>query len=526
MHNVFLLIKVYFNSFIGGIAKSKKIGKYLNALLLVGLVGLLMIAFFTYSAYTLTKEFVSLDNVNYSYAGYAIFSTCSNIILMTLLFIALRSTAPTRSSDANLLLSMPIKKSEMIIAKSLVSYLIDLMALISFILPNFIIYAILVKTASKWLIFRGLLILLVMPLFINGVSTIIGNLINKFTKKMKLVSLIQFILLLILMALFLVFNFTINDILTKNLNIGLSEVLDKVWIIRIFYKFIINNQFLYFLLIGLVALGLYSVGVIIRKNEFGKEVVYLKSETKTLKYAKNSAFFDILKKEANRFFTSPLYMLNSSFGAILVVGASIYVLVKGRGVIDSIVMQILKLDANNSPYVVLLLASAFLSTVCTTYCTISLEGKSFWILKSLPISEKTIFYGKISFNFILSSITGLIATIFICLVFGFQYLLIYLPFIILLALLISSLGLYLNLVFPKMEWESETVPIKQSISLLVVMAVSLFIPIIFLAFYLLIKALINQTLIIMIFDLILLILNFIIYKLLNNKGIKLFKSIN
>lgn len=526
MNNVFLLIKNYINSFFGSIAKNKRVGKYLNAVLFVGIVSFLMLTFFVYSSYVLTKEFIMLDNVNYSYAGFAIFSTCSNLVLMSFLMIVLKSTAPTKSTDGDLLLSMPIKKWQIIVAKSIASYFFDFIALLGFIFPSFVIYVILVKTASLWIMIRGLAVIIIMPLLLNGLSTIIGNIINKLTKKMKLVSLVQMILLIGLIICFFAFNFMINDILTKNEGISLTDSLDKIWLIKIFYDYIINNKVAYFLIILFVAILCYGLGTILRTSEIGREKVYTQNNQHKLKYGKKSAFANIYTKEANRYFTSPIYIMNTSMGVILVIVAAAYVMMNGREIVDTIVMQVLKLDQSHSPFVVLLIAAAFLATICTTYCSISLEGKSFWILKSLPINEKTIFYGKIMFNVTISSVAGIISTILICMVFGFKYLFVYLSFIILLSFLISSLGLYFNLLYPKMQWDSEVVPIKQSMSVLVIMAIGFIIPIIFLTIYLLINMFINKYIIIFIFDLLLIIVNLVVYQLINKKGAKLFRSIS
>lgn len=526
MNNIKLLIKNYFNSFIGGFAKNKKIGKYLNAILFIGIVSILLLVFFCYSAYTMTKEFINLDNVNYSYAGYAIYSACSNLIMMTILFIILRSTAPSKSNDAELLLSMPIKRNEIIIAKSITNYFFDLITLMGFSFPNFLIYFLMVKTAKFSMVIRSLIIIIILPLFINGMANIIGNLINKLTKKLKLVSLIQTILLLALIALFLFYNFSLNDILTNNLDLSLDEILDKVFIIKLFYKFIMNNNLLYFLIIISLSLIIYFLGIIIRKNELGKETYFKKNDSKIIKYQSNSPFKAILKKEANRFFTNPMYIMNTSFGVILVIGASIYVMITGRALVDSMVEKILKISSTNSPYIVLMLAASFISTVCTTYCSISLEGKTFWILKSIPLKETTILYAKIIFNVILAGTSGIIASIMICFVFGFKYLLMYISFILLLVILISSIGMYLNLLYPKMEWDSDIVPIKQSMSVLIAMSIGFVIPIILMIIYIILQPYLNSNVIIIIFNLILISLNFILYKLINTKGIKLFNTIN
>ena len=102
----------------------------------------------------------------------------------------------------------------------------------------------------------------------------------------------------------------------------------------------------------------------------------------------------------------------------------------------------------------------------TTNSAISLEGKSFWILKMLPVSLDKIFISKIMVN-----LTILIPTIII----GgtFFGIILHLSFIEFLFIYLTPLaygifasvnGLLLNITFPRFDYESEVRVIKQSMA--------------------------------------------------------------
>lgn len=524
MRNICLLMKNYCNTFIGSFAKSKKVGKYVVALTIIIVSSLAMLAFFTYNSYVITSEFIKLSD-NYEYANFAMFYNCATLLMMTGLMIVMRAAVPAQVTDADLLQSLPIKKNQIIIAKSLTAYFLDFIVLFIFLFPSFIIFVILVKGAAISIIFRSLLMILLVPLLSNGLSVLIGTLINSFAKKTRFVSLVQTVLMLVLIALFFVFNYYINGILTKSSNLNLDEVVNKIFLVKFVYQFILNNKIIYFVILLLASVLIYGFSVFIRSITFGRKHSYYQNKHTNLEYVQKSPFRVLLKKESSRFFSLPIYVMNVIIGLVIMIGMAGYILFKGRDFIDVIIVNILKGDLTSTPYFLAFVACALIGTVCTTYCSISLEGKTFWILKAHPINEMTIFKAKIAFNLILSGSGILISSIILSLAFGFQYLIVFLILPLLSALFTAQFGLLLNLIYPRLEWESETVPIKQSIAVLIVMGVGGVIPLILLVAFILLSSLIPPLLIILLDIIILIILNILIYRLLKTKGTKLFKEI-
>ena len=102
----------------------------------------------------------------------------------------------------------------------------------------------------------------------------------------------------------------------------------------------------------------------------------------------------------------------------------------------------------------------------TTNSSISLEGKSLWIIKMLPVSTSKIFASKIMVN-----LTVLLPTaIIVCTFFGIYLKLSLVNFIFTYlisfaySIFTSVLGLLLNLLFPKFDYDNEVRVIKQSLA--------------------------------------------------------------
>lgn len=153
---------------------------------------------------------------------------------------------------------------------------------------------------------------------------------------------------------------------------------------------------------------------------------------------------------------------------ILMAGGSIYLLFN-RNLVVTGISEILQGNSNLLLMIsqTLIIGIVFFGQMtCTTSSSISLEGKSLWIMKSLPITIKQIFWSKILLNVVVIMIPSSISLLMLGLTFGFNplYYLTGLLFIIASALGVSMFGLLMNLFFPKLEYENEQEVIKQSLA--------------------------------------------------------------
>ena len=100
----------------------------------------------------------------------------------------------------------------------------------------------------------------------------------------------------------------------------------------------------------------------------------------------------------------------------------------------------------------------------TSVSSISLEAKTLWILRSIPVDIKTVFKAKALTNIIIQLPVAVIAIAVICIVIGFSLVQSLLLFAIAVVVLLAAsyAGLVVNLLVPKLNWQNETQVIKQS----------------------------------------------------------------
>ncbi len=94
--------------------------------------------------------------------------------------------------------------------------------------------------------------------------------------------------------------------------------------------------------------------------------------------------------------------------------------------------------------------------------SVSLEGKSLWILQSLPVSRREIINSKLGLHFLVTAPASALFTLAAAVVFRFSLisgvLAVLLPPAV--VLLLGEIGLMLNLRFPVFDWENEAYPVN------------------------------------------------------------------
>lgn len=197
------------------------------------------------------------------------------------------------------------------------------------------------------------------------------------------------------------------------------------------------------------------------------------SDTVTAKYNRNArqkasgVFPALLKRELGRFTASPAYMLNCGFGVIIMPIAGILLLFRGA-TLRSMLFELF--DSRTGT--IAILAAAVVCLVSTmndmTAPSVSLEGKTLWILRSMPVTTQQIFRAKLAMQLLLSGISVLFAAICICIAFAVPIgstIAVSLACLSLVVLL-AEFGLFLDLKKPNLNWTTEITPIKQSSSVM------------------------------------------------------------
>ena len=187
------------------------------------------------------------------------------------------------------------------------------------------------------------------------------------------------------------------------------------------------------------------------------------------KQRRRSSLVALYRKELRRYFASSIYVVNTFIGYFLAVFISLAILIFGTEAI----LKELTLPSGLEMQLIPFLLAAVCAISPTTTSAISIEGKQWWVLKTLPVNSEIVFISKILVNLTIALPCYILSTILLCIGLkptGLDLLwLILIPLIY--NLFTAVLGLVINIKMPMFSWESETVPVKQSRAVIVTMMI-------------------------------------------------------
>lgn len=175
----------------------------------------------------------------------------------------------------------------------------------------------------------------------------------------------------------------------------------------------------------------------------------------------------LLRKEAARFFHTPIYLFNTGFGLILLLAATVAACWQKDALLAWLGQEAGIALTGGQQFAAAAGCICFLlSTVSTTSVSLSLEGRSFWLLKSLPVPAAQILRAKVWFNLLAGwpltwcCVLALWARLGFTPAQGISLL----ACTAALIWFLSLLGMAANLLFPRLDAENDTVICKQSLS--------------------------------------------------------------
>lgn len=459
--------------------------------------------------------------------GYAL--TISGIV--TLFFTFLKTNGVLfAAKDYEFLMALPIPTKTIVTSKFMSMYLNNLLFCMLVMIPMAVGYSFW-NSVSGMFVIMWLFGILLAPLFPMTIAAFIGMCIISFGAKFKRKALVEILCSALLLVGIFGGSFWLQKSSLNNQEVLLatlsnagtvvSQMIHKIYPLSAFFDEGVNNgkvvPFIAFAAISILVFVLFVeiCGRIYRKIHTKLQSHQTHSNYKLGELKSSPLLLALAKKEAKRFFSSSLYMLNMGIGlimALLAAGASLFIGVDR--VIDG--MDISNIDAIKPVISVIIpFVIAMIVNMCnTTAVSLSLEGKNLWIVQSLPISNAILIKGKMLFNVMLVLPVSLICSI----VFAFAlkvsvgYVCLYLLFSVASVCFSTALGAWINLHFPNYEWENEVEVIKQGMGSMIGIfsGMLLYLVLAFAAFFLSSK--IPEEIIILLATLILLLMGLVIYR--------------
>lgn len=372
------------------------------------------------------------------------------------------------SKDNDLLLSLPIPVNVIMASRLLTVYLMGLMYSIVVILPAVIVYWVTVSVSAGE-IFGCLLLILLISVFVLTLSCALGWVVAKISLKLKNKSFITVVISLAFIGGYYFFYFKaqtlIQDLLANAAVYG-EKIKGAAYPLYLFGRVGAGDAFA-MLIVSAVILALFGLIWVLISRSFLKIATSsgntAKKVYKETAVKQKSIAAALLVKEFGRFTASPNYMLNCGLGILLLPICGAMLLWKGSAVI-SVLNEIFGERAGCVPVLLCAVVCTLASMNDMAAPSVSLEGKSLWLMQSLPVTPWQVLRGKLGMQLILTEIPVLFCIICIAFIYPFNTLeLILTALVPMLYVLLSALfGLFLGLKMPNLNWTSEITPIKQS----------------------------------------------------------------
>lgn len=482
MSNLKILLKNNFNLLLGrlqGKRKRKSTGVAI-LLLVLGMVGIF--ALYSLQAWSMFKGLGG-----FGLGKLCVFHGIITTLTVMLIIGIMRVTGKAKGNDSDFLLSLPIKKRDIIISKMVNKYLFDLFFSVVLLLPYIVMYEITAPTFSAMVLIFGIISVLFLPLLSVGISQIMEFIVIRLFNKIKigniLKSLIPTAIYIALMVLLLTKTGGYGSVQFDSMEAYFADR----WISNQILQFIFDQKLLSILVFAALTLLPITIGTILQISIYGKNFgVYTNKQKDVTLKKEQKPFRHLLKKEIINYFTTPAYLVNTIIGPILIVVASVVIAVFGT---DSILGALgLSFKASDLAFVFAMIINLLISTTSISSVSVSLEGKTIWLLRSLPISANQVFLAKLAIPLILVLPTTLIASIIFGILLSSAISALIIFGITLLFLLITDIaGIMINLWFPKLNWENETQVVKQSLSVLLSMVLNGVLALVPVAIYLIFK---------------------------------------
>ena len=376
--------------------------------------------------------------------------------------------------DNEFLLSLPIPSRTIILARVAGVYITSLMYSAIVWIPAMIAYWLIVPVSAANIVFP-ILLTFVIALFVSVLSCILGWVVALIASKTKGKSFLTVILTLVFLGVYYFIYFkvmnSLEDIITRLDSIGtiVSSRLHYVWLIGM----AADGDALSMLAVVGITVALAAVCVFVLSKTFTRLALSAEKggtgSKKVIGYEKRTLRKALLFREFKHFTSLSTWMLNGALGLLMMIVVAVAAIVKAGTIREALFAGGENAMPNEIlsvfPVVILAVIALLVSTNSLLSSSISLEGKTLWILETLPVSPREIIRAKERMGVLLNIFPVLFTTVVLGIVFMLDV-----PQILLLVLaeclyvlLTQDFGLFLNLLRPDFSWANPTVVIKQSL---------------------------------------------------------------
>lgn len=453
-----------------GSTKQRSTGRVVLFSLLYLYVAVVFIGLATFMAISLGSLMIPLGAPRLYFAVFMI----ADLSITFVLSIFETKSELFECRDNELLFSMPIRPRDIVISRILVVLIYNYVTEAVVMIPAIVVYAVIAKDIVG--VFGALVVSLFIPLLATALASAVGYVIAEISRRVRNNNIVVILLSVAFLALYFygcfAMGFYSEDFANSMQSFDFAAIEKSMPVL-----YFIGSAALFAplatvavtvgsLLVAAIAYTVISLNYlkIITDNRGKKKVEYTE---KTLE--RSGVLFALVKKELSRFFTSAAYMLNAGLGLVFEVVIGVLLVIKRADLIE--VATIIFGDVDMLTPLMTCALIFFASMTMMSASALSLEGSSLWIAKTMPVTDKQLLWSKALPQIIVSAPPTLITSVLLIVALAPNPLT--WPFIILIpqasSVTFALLGINMNVLSHRFDYETEVHAIKQSLSVFLTM---------------------------------------------------------
>lgn len=447
--------------------KKEKKAKTVFLLTLYAALALLLLSVFFVMAFGLSEALVAMDLGWFYFAFIGILATAFGIFGDVFNTHSMMYGA----KDNDLLFSLPIKSGDILFSRILVVFITGAGYMGLVFIPGIVAYWVASPSFSVLVLFMQILILFALALIVTTLTCTLGWVIQKISTKMKNRNAAKLTLTIIFLGLYYFVSTQATKYL-ESLILNADRVSSSLRSVHLIYALGKGctgslSDCLIFTALSVILFAIcfrvISHSYLRLSTESGKSVKKSYSSSRIRGKTASEALF---RREGMRFVSSTVYALNTGLGiAFMLIASAALVIWRGEVLSFKSLLEEAGLGCL-VPLGVTVVVSLLVSMNGISAPSVSLEGKSLWIVQSLPVSAWDVLRSKVLFCFVLNAASSLILvlTCFAVSLVSIALLPLIALYTLLGCILQAETGLIFNLLHPSLRWTNEATCVKNGLS--------------------------------------------------------------
>jgi len=376
------------------------------------------------------------------------------------------------AKDNELLLSMPIPPRHIVFVRVATLVALTMLYESVVLIPTFIARVV-NRQVTLFVVINHLLLYFFVTLFVVALTLLLAFVVAAVARKVKRKSLVTVVISLIFVVVYYYLYFKAQNVLTELVKMTeVPSAIKKGLFLFYYMGLAAEGDAVGMLIVASISVAAFALSyavitLLFRRFAVARSSATVRGKVGDLRRAKPSVA--LFKREWKRFISLPIYILNCSLGTLIMLGVGLVVYIKANAISQALVVLSEMSPKMNGGVFALSAVAMVVAMNDITAPSISLEGRTVWLIRSLPVSPVSVFKAKIELHLTLTLLPAMFMASSFVYAFRLDVLSSLLLFLTVPAfiLLTGCFGLMMNLVKPFMTWKNETVPMKSSLSVFV-----------------------------------------------------------